>query len=154
MAGGDTAAGGGAVAADGAGAGVAATAGGGGAVTGDAVAGGGAGGAGAVTAGGGGRPRGAPRRGRSRGHRGRGLVVEEHAPFLAADAGAVRGGDDQRVPPGASFTGTLRATSLPGVPGSCCRAISAPLSVTAIRSGPVPPVTLPVSVIRSVATRP
>ena len=56
--------------------------------------------------------------------------------------------------PGASFTGTLTGTSLPGAPGSSCRAISAPLSVTPIRSGPVPPVTLPVSVIRSAATRP
>ncbi len=39
-----------------------------------------------------------PARGRGGGHRGAGLVVEEHAPFLAADAGAVRGGDDQGVP--------------------------------------------------------
>ena len=56
--------------------------------------------------------------------------------------------------PGVSFTGTLSGTSLPGVPASSCRAISAPLTVTAIRRGPVPPVTRPVSVTRSAATRP
>src|SRR5216683_839094 len=66
---------------------------------GSGAAGAAAGGAGTGAGTGAARPGGRGRRDRGGGHRGRGPVVEEHPAFLAADAGAVRGSDDQRVSP-------------------------------------------------------